>query len=84
MPPAHGWAGLTQLRFVPLKKSNVVAYTKQYVKFYDSKGEPADHRDAESSWADEVRKSLSKDDPDFHRLLSQISARMCPDGRLFG
>ena len=83
MAPKKGWAALTQLRFVPVKKSNIVAFVKQYMKFYDAKGESADRSDAEFFWAYEVRKVYSKDDPEFERLLSQVSAHMCPCGRLF-
>lgn len=80
MPPAHGWAGLDRLRFVPVKNSNVVAFTEQYTKYYDGKGEPNDRRDAEFFWAYEVRKNLPKDNPEFDRLLSQVSASVCPYG----
>ena len=78
-PPAHGWAGLTALRFVPVKNSNVVAFTKQYTKYYDGKGEPAKRRDVEFYWAYEVRTNLSKG-LEFERLLSQVSAFYCPHG----
>ena len=84
MAQNHPFAGLAALRFVPVKNSNVVAFTKQYTKYYDSKGEPADRRDTEFYWAFEVRKVYEKGHPEFDRLLSQVSARMCPYGPLFG
>ena len=67
-------AGITVLRFIDVNNSNVVEYATQYMKFYDDKGAAADRRDAEFFWAYEVRNGLSKDDPDFDRLLSQVSA----------
>lgn len=65
--------GITLLRFVTVENSNVVEFTTQYMKFYDDKGSAADRRDAEFFWSYEVRNRYPKDDPEFDRLLSQVS-----------
>ena len=78
-PPAHGWAGLTKMRFVPVKNSNVVAFTTQYTKYHDGKGEPVHRRDVEFLWAFEVHSNL-EEGLEQERLLSQVSAFFCPHG----
>ena len=69
-PLAKGWAGLTKLRFVPVKQSNVVAFTKQWTEYYEGKGEPVNRRDAEFFWAFEVRTNLPEG-LEYERLLAQ-------------
>lgn len=76
-------AEITQLRFVDVKNSNIVEYTAQFTKFYDDKGTRTDRRDAEFLWSYEVRNSYLKDDPNFERLLSQVSNPMSPYERLY-
>lgn len=78
-PPAKGWTGLTRLRFVPVENSNIIAFTKQWTKFYEGKGEPTNRRDAEFFWAFEVRSRLPEG-LEQERLLAQVSAFFCPHG----
>ena len=68
----------TRLRFVDVKSSNVVLFAKEYLKFYDAKGVAVDRRDTEFFWSYEVRNTYARNDPEFDRLLSQVSARMYP------
>ena len=69
-PLAKGWAGLTKLRFVSVKQSNVVAFSKQFTKYYDGKGTPTNRRDVEFFWAFEVRTNLPEG-LEYDRLLAQ-------------
>ncbi len=75
--------GSTRLRFVDVKASNVVLFTTEYLKFYDAKGVEVDRRDAEFFWSYEVRNEYPRDDPEFDRLLSQVSAGTCLYERLY-
>ena len=76
-------ARITRFRFVPVKKSNVVEFVTKYMNYYDAKGTTVDRRDAEFFWSFLVRDRYSKGNPNFDRLLSQVSARMSPCGRLY-
>ena len=83
MQPQGRLADIISLRLADVKNSNVVEYTAQFMKFYDDKGTPADRRDAEFFWSYVVHNSHLKDDPEFERLLSQVSKPMSPYGRLY-
>lgn len=69
--PAKGWADLTTLRFDPVEKSNIIAFTKQWTKYYEGKSEPTNRRDAEFFWAFEIRTNLPEG-LEYERLLAQV------------
>ena len=81
---AHGRpARVTRLRLVLFKNSNILEHVTKYMNYCNTKGKPVDRQDAEFFWEFLVRDRYSKGTPNFDRLLSQVSARMSPCGRLY-